>query len=102
VDLRSTLVSVGIRPDFAGGVGQSKGQRIMTADQLRSATVKGIDDALGSFLARRHIGAEGCRMLRAQRNYWAYATEEQVQKLLTLLQQEPMREEPEQETPCDE
>lgn len=60
--------------------------------------LKGIDETLNSRMASRFIGAEGCRLLRAQRKYWATVDEAQVAVLLSLTNAEPYRELPEGDT----
>lgn len=64
----------------------------LTAEQLRSEIVKGIDAVTGArWIFRQHISAEQMRILKAQRAFWMSASSEVLNELLAYYNREPLR-----------
>lgn len=68
----------------------------MTTEELRRSIVDGIDATLEApWIVRRWLSPESLRILRATRRYWMSDDGTQLDKLLALVDQEPVaRQEP--------
>ena len=65
----------------------------MTAEELRQATLKGIDGILDApWIVQRLLSNQDRRLLRAQRRFWQQDKGIQLAWLLALLEQEPLTE----------
>lgn len=64
----------------------------MTAEQIRARLVEYIDAILDApWIVRQLMRAEHLRMLKAQRRFWLEAPVEILQRILTVLEQEPVQ-----------
>lgn len=63
----------------------------MTAEQLRDAYIRDIDDALDSWVLMRRLSEEQKRRLRAQRAFLIAASTDTLAALMQAYNREPIR-----------
>ncbi len=74
---------------MAGSPKPKSEKRTLTPEEIRTASVAGIDELLSRFVINRFISAEQHRLLLSQRRFWQEADDATIQKLLTFYEQEP-------------